>query len=323
MAGNAFALFGCEESGLQTFDFYTLFYVFAVVWFFYAVVIFMSPTELAPGEGIAKYALLKLSAGFKDDFDGEWKVYGACAARFAGAAIGGTGAFFLWATQDWEDDSFTYAHAVIVQQALLIAAWVFCFLSHRDELRMVGFVGWLIGPVVALILAIVLLSDQDTNSKQLVDGLHDSGANPEFFLWFIAVLTLISAVSATLGGFFPAFDNVLTRFNIVDSGYEKSMLDTYMSRFAGLAVLQGALFNLWAAVQYDEDTKGDLNFTVPLIAWIICVYQLVNFLWHSCSPAWEDCFQPFLVATPVFILSSLGGAAISGWYSACHKTATP
>eukprot|EP00037_Helgoeca_nana_P008481 m.75528 g.75528 ORF g.75528 m.75528 type:complete len:303 (+) comp18969_c0_seq2:220-1128(+) len=297
------AMAGCADERHE----WTLWWgILTAVHFWSALVLLAAPTNIAPYMGKWKYLNLHPFAWMKDATEREWDPVTVSAAHGSAVNLFSIGLFALWAIDS--DEHFSFASVIVASEGVAMLSWMYSYMRFRDLWKWTIFVPLNVH-VIMFVLALVLVGDYDTDSKQLQPGGDhtDSGV----VLW-------------TLFGV-RFFQCAMWMYRAIvkksDSFFLKKGLH-YESRFATAILVHRAATSLhitlmlfWAALYYDG---GHSDFQFPLAFWTGLVAAYLPWMWLFCSQ--EEMWWPHFMVGCCTVYTALASITIALWYADCHET---
>jgi len=312
---NPFALYGCSDVGINIYDWNIMFWILGIIWLWYSVVVMLSPFNLLPQEGMMKYGWLHFFSAIKEGgaFEREWTTYGSIATFIAGCNMAGTGLFFIWASDQHEDLTFFVPASVL--GGLQLIAWLHAWFRFRDEFKPMLY-AWAVSPIITLAVSIAVVTDQDTDLKQLKSdkfGGNVDGINVENMLWLIVAMQASQAVIMTLNAVFKSVNDFNCKLHFKED-YETSDTDYWCLRWAACCQNGVTLIFLWAAYNFDK-AAADTDFTFPLISWVIMAQMFVFWVYQFLT--FQDSYEVFAIIQGMFYFTALPTAVLVGWRISC------
>lgn len=312
MSFNTIALAGCETNSGWNWD--TFFWIHGIVWCFYGVVLFLSPFNLFPTEGIWKFGWMAYHAGIKADQDnrGEYDHWTSPQTHFMGISFLTIGLFNIWATDSRDD--FSFFTVLVISSALQFATFLFVLIKDFSKWNNMVY-GWGAAFLAIVVVSSLILSDQDTDAKQFNSDEGDIDVGP--FLWFLGAFFIFGGVQL-IGTSFSFSEAFGAKFYMTEEGltdFTMNDFNTPIQRFAGCCNIAMGLICMWGAAYYDSDKQADPDWEFPSVMFYINLLFLLFGI--SSFVMQEGYYEEFAIYQFGSFLSGLTVSALCGTASMC------
>jgi len=192
--------------------------------------------------------------------------------------------------------------------------------------------------VVNIILAAIILSESDTDRKQLsdpdeVNSNEDPSLKAGGVLWWFFVFTFVGALNI-IATSFKRLEKFGAAFYLKgDSGvapaeseakgeFKTTALGRAVQRGTGVVQLKLSMIFLWAAINYGAEVENGvyqygMSFSFPMAEWIGNLFFLGWLVGHYVGM--DGFWEQFAVVQSSVIIAGLTAAYLAGWAGSCHN----